>query len=295
MATRTSKRKTASGKKKVSEKPRRRRTPTIFIVSDGRGDTCSQLVRAAALQFEGQSYRVVLRPDVRTADGVEKVMNEAAAKHAVLFYTLVTDETREAAKTLSKKLLVPTVDVIGPAYSALHDLFRTAPRAEPGLLYASDRERYDVHAAIDYTLKHDDGQRPAELGQAEVVLVGVSRASKSSTCFYLACEGIKAANVPLIPGIEPPPQLLKLEPERVIGLRVNVMRLITVREARATAMGLDHTVSYLDKRTIAREVNEAHRMMDRHGWASFDASYLAIEEIAKQVIKFAGLPRRGFR
>jgi len=213
----------------------------------------------------------------------------------VLFYTLVTDETRDTAKAAAKKFLVPTVDVIGPAYSALHDLFRTAPRAEPGLLYASDRERYDVHAAIDYTLKHDDGQRPDELSKADVVLVGVSRASKSSTCFYLACEGVKAANVPLIPGIEPPSSLLKLKPERVVGLRVNVMRLMTVREARASALGIGHSEPYLDKRTIAGEVNDAHRMMDRYGWASFDASYLAIEEIAKQVIKFAKLHRRGFR
>jgi regulator of PEP synthase PpsR (kinase-PPPase family) len=295
MVDKANSRKRTTGKKKVAKKRPRRRTPRIFIVSDGRGDTCSQLVHAAALQFEGQHYKIELRGNVRTTEDVERVMLEAAAKHAVVFYTLVAGETRDAMKREANKRLVPTVDVIGPAYSALHDLFRTAPRAEPGLLYASDRERYDVHTAIDYTLKHDDGQRPNELGKADVVLVGVSRASKSSTCFYLACEGIKAANVPLIPGIEPPSQLLKMDPTRVIGLRVNVMRLMTVREARASAIRLHHSVPYLDKRTIAREVNEANRIMDAHGWSSFDASYLAIEEIAKQVIEFLGLRTRGFR
>jgi hypothetical protein len=264
-------------------------------VSDGRGDTCSQLVRAATLQFEGKRYRLEVRGGVRTAEAVEQVVADAGAVDALIFYTLVTDETRGAMAVASRKLLVPTVDVLGQAFSALHDLFRAMPRAEPGLLYSTDRERFDVHAAIDYTLKHDDGRRPNELRQADVVLVGVSRAAKSSTCFYLACDGIKAANVPLIHGIEPPAQLLRLDPAKVVGLRVNVMRLMTVREARARALGLGEGSSYVGKREIAAEVNEAHRVMERHGWPSIDASYLAIEELAREVVRLAGLTRRGFR
>ena len=256
----------------------------IFVVSDGRGDTCNQLVHAALVQFQGQTYDLVRRAEVRTTAAVETIVAQAAELHAVIFYTLVSSDTREAMKATAEKLLVPTVDVLGPSFSALHDLFKSAPQHTPGLLYASDRERFDRIDAIDYTLKHDDGQRPQELDQADVVVVGVSRASKSSTCFYLAYAGIRAANVPLVPGVPPPPQLLELDPQRVIGLRINVMRLRTVREARAMRLRLDATHGYVDKRDIAREVLEANKMMDKRGWRSIDVSYIAVEETAREVM-----------
>ena len=265
------------------------KAPEIYVVSDGRGETCSQVLKASLVQFEGQRYRTVRRAEVRTVKQVEQAVSKAAESHAVIFYTLVGDETRRAMIRASRERAVPTVDVLGPAFSALHDLFKRDPGGTPGLLYASEREQFDRHEAIDYTLKHDDGQRPHELNQADVVLVGVSRASKSSTCFYLAYEGVKAANVPLIPGVDPLQQLLEVRPEKVVGLRVNVMRLMTVREARSYNMGLSPSDSYIDKPAIAREVIEANRMMERHGWRSFDASYLAIEEIAREVMKMRGL------
>ena len=261
----------------------------IYVVSDGRGETCSQVLKASLVQFEGQRYRTIRRAEIRSVKQVEQIVSKAAESYAVIFFTLVGDETRQAMVRASRELGVPTVDILGPAFSALHDLFKRDPGGTPGLLYASEREQFDRHEAIDYTLKHDDGQRPHELTKADVVLVGVSRASKSSTCFYLAYEGVKAANVPLIPGVDPLQQLLEVRPEKVVGLRVNVMRLMTVREARSYNMGLSPSDSYIDKPAIAREVIEANRMMERHGWRSFDASYLAIEEIAREVMKMRGL------
>jgi len=266
--------------------------PTIFVVSDGRGETCDQLVRAALVQFENQRVRVLRRANVLTPRRVQTIVEKAAESHAIIFYTLVSEDTRKAVKEHAKRLLVPIVDVLGPAFSALHDLFHTGPRSKPGLLYSSDRERFDRIVAIDYTLKHDDGQRPHELGEADVVLVGVSRASKSSTCFYLAYEGIRAANVPLVPGVPPPSQLAKLEPSKVVGLRANVMRLITVREARAINLRLPVTDRYLDKHEISRELLAANRMMDEYGWRSIDVSYMAIEEIAREVIRLCELKVR---
>jgi len=272
----------------------KKQTPTIFVVSDGRGETCSQLVKAALVQFAGVKYRIARRAKVLTPARVEKIVDLAAESRAVVFYTLAADETRSAMKQASARKLVPTVDLLGPAFSALHDLFKANPQYTPGLLYAADHERIDRIEAIDYTLKHDDGQRPHELHKADVVLVGVSRVAKSSTCFYLAYAGVRAANVPLIPGIEPPQPLLRMDPNRVIGLRVNVMRLMTMRESRAINLGLDFTDKYVDKREISREVLAANRMMDKHGWRSFDVSYLAIEEIAREVINTRGLLRTAF-
>jgi regulator of PEP synthase PpsR (kinase-PPPase family) len=271
----------------------KKQASTIFVVSDGRGDTCNQLVRAALVQFAGQKYRLVRKSEVLSAKQIKSIVNSAAKRHAIIFYTLVSEETRKAIEKISKELLVPAVDVLGPAFSALHDLFKSAPGSTPGLLYSSDREHFDRIVAIDYTLKHDDGQRPHELKDADAVLVGVSRASKSSTCFYLAYQGIRAANVPLVPELPPLPQLAKLDPKKVIGLRINVMRLMTVREARAANMRLGQTASYTDKREIAQEVLVANRIMDEHGWRSIDVSYKAIEEIAREVMLMCGLKGAG--
>ena len=269
----------------------RPRMPTIYVVSDGRGDTGTRLVKAALVQFEGQKYRLIRKANVRTAEKAREIVAKAAESRAVVFYTLVAEETRRAMKRASGEFLIPTLDLLGPGFAALHDLFHVDRQATPGLLYASEREQIDRYDAIDYTLKHDDGQRPQELGRADVVLVGVSRASKSSTCFYLAYAGVRAANIPLIPDIPPPAQLTKLDPAKVVGLRVNVHRLITVREHRVMKMGVGALDQYLDKREIAREVLHANRTMETHGWRSFDVSYLAIEEIAKQVLTLRGFRR----
>ncbi len=269
--------------------------PTIYVVSDGRGETGAQVVDAALVQFKGHENLLIRRGNIRSPEAVRTIVEEANAANAIIFYTLVSEDTRHAMKEISEILLVPAVDILGPAFSALHDLFKSAPQSTPGLLYESDRERFDRIAAIDYTLKHDDGQRPRELDGADVVIVGVSRASKTSTCFYLAYAGIRAANVPLLPDIKPPPQLLGLDPEKVVGLRVNVMRLRTLREARVQSMHMGRIESYLDKREIAREVREANRLMDEHGWQNIDASYKAIEEIAKEIMVMRGLKRMTWR
>lgn len=262
--------------------------PVIYVVSDGRGETCNQWLRAALVQFEKEDFDLITWADVRMPRQVEEIVSQAAKRNAVIFYTLVSPQTRETMLQQCEELLVPSVDVLGPAFGALHDLFHADPLAKPGLFYASERERFDRQAAIDFTLKHDDGQRPHELDLADIVIVGVSRSSKSTTCFYLAYQGIMAANVPLVPGTPVLPQLLKVDPGKVIGLRMNVSRLITVRQARATHLGSPHTDYYIDKRGLAMEVAQANQMMSAHGWASFDASYMAVEEIARKAIRLRG-------
>jgi len=268
-----------------------KRWPTIYIVSDGRGDTAAQVVRAAMIQFEEPRHRIERHPDIRTATQVRKVIARAAEHHAVVFYTLVGEETRKAILDASSRHLVPVVDLLGPVFTALHDLFKRRRKATPGLLYALERERLDRYEAIDFTLRHDDGRRLKHLDQADVVLVGVSRVAKSSTCFFLAYEGIKAANVPLIADQTPPRELLDLDPARVIGLQVNVMRLMTVREVRGATIGLTGSQPYLDREALKHEVLDANRQMRHYGWQSFDASYMAIEEIARRVISLRGLKR----
>lgn len=262
--------------------------PVLYVVSDGRGETASLVLRAALVQFEGREVEMVVRPEVRTAAQVETVLNEAAERDATVFYTLVVVEARRAMNRIAADLLVPVVDVLGPSFSALHDVLQSEPVARPGLFYSSDRARFDRHKAIDYTLKHDDGQRPEDLAEADVVLVGVSRAAKSTTCFYLAFQGVMAANVPLVPGTPLPEELSACDPLKVIGLNVNVTRLLTVRKARARHLSHGSLDAYLDRREIVSEVRYAAQTVAQHGWRSIEASYLAVEETAREVMRMLG-------
>jgi hypothetical protein len=265
---------------------------TLYVVSDSRGNTSAAVLQAALVQFQGQRYAIVREANVRTVEHVEAIVDAAARTHGVVVYTLVAGDTRRAMRQAAASRAVPVVDVLGPALSALHDLFKRDPRAEPGLLYASEREEFDRQEAIDYTLKHDDGRRPDGLPRADVVLAGVSRSGKSATCFYLAYQGVKAANVPLVPGQPVPPELEALPKERVIGLWVNPGRVIAMREARARHMGIATQGAYTDLDTVRQEVREAHRIMSDRGWQTIDASYMAVEEIARDVMRLRGLPER---
>ncbi len=265
----------------------RRRKPIVFVVSDGRGETASQVVRAAAVQFDSVDFKLVVKPNVRTVRRIETIVDQAARAGATIFYSLVDDESRRSIRRRARELSVRNVDVLGPAFTALHHLFDRKRGQTPGLLYTLERERIDRMDAVDYTLKHDDGRHPEDLDLADVVIVGVSRASKSATCFYLAYTGVRAANVPLIPGIEIPDQLLELPQHKVVGLRVELSRLLAVRETRASNMRLPDFDPYTERRSVAAELSHATRSMDRYGWRSVNVSYLAVEEIADEVMRLA--------
>jgi regulator of PEP synthase PpsR (kinase-PPPase family) len=265
----------------------RPRIPTVFVVSDSRGDTATQLLRAAAVQFRGVKYKTVLKQNARTVRRVEAIAEQAARAKATIFYTLVDEEARRHMRRRARELGVPIVDILGPAFTALHHLFQRKRGHTAGLLYSLERERIDRMDAVDYTLKHDDGQRTHELCQADVVLVGVSRASKSATCFFLAYAGVRAANVPLVPGLDPPEELLALPAGKVVGLRIELSRLLVVREGRATHLSQHASAPYVDRQSVATEMAYANRLMDCNEWRWVNVSYLAVEEIAHEVMRLA--------
>jgi regulator of PEP synthase PpsR (kinase-PPPase family) len=262
--------------------------PAIFVVSDGRGSTCLKVVWAALVQFPNANCSIVMRPRVTTAEQARDVVREAAAVGGIIFFTLVAKEARESLTTSARGSLVPMVDVLGPPCGALRDLLQSDPTSIPGLLHESERERLDLMDAIDYTLSHDDGRRVHELDQAHVVLAGVSRVGKSVTSFYLAYQGFKVANVPLVLGVDPPPQLLELDPARVVGLMISPRRLRTVRAAREDTIGTS-LPDYTSERAIARELRMSNELIEAHGWHRVDVSFQAIEEVAKEVIRLCGL------
>jgi regulator of PEP synthase PpsR (kinase-PPPase family) len=258
---------------------------TIYLISDGTCRTCEQVVKAVLVQFDQISVQLIRKAQVRRPETVRSLIEKAAEEHALVFYTLVYDRARRAIQEAAREHMVPVVDLLGPVLTSLYDLFSRAPRAKPGILYDSNREHFDRIDAVEYTLHHDDGCRINELQDADVVLVGVSRSCKSTTCFYLGYSGVRAANVPLFVNADPPAELLKVDPQRVIGLTTNPHRLRSVREARMRGWGMDVHDEYGDRRNIARELRAAHELMEKHGWRCVDTSYKGIEEIAREVMQ----------
>jgi regulator of PEP synthase PpsR (kinase-PPPase family) len=241
------------------------------------------------VQFSGHDVTIVMRGEVRDCDQVREVVREAAESHSIIFYTLVARETRAAIEQGHREFGVPIVDLLGPTLSALSEVLITPADETPGLLYARGREEFDRAEAVNFAMGHDDGLRPNELPLADVVIVGVSRAKKSSTCAFLAMLGVKAANVPLSPTLPVPRELLELPPDRVVGLTIGVEQLRAIRQARADMMGMPMLDAYLDRRMIAQELRYANRMIEKHGWHSINAAYRAIEEIAKEVTRTVGI------
>jgi regulator of PEP synthase PpsR (kinase-PPPase family) len=271
------------------------RSKSIYVVSDGRGQTGTAVLKAALVQFQGEPYTIVCKGNVRTADAVERIVAEAAESQGVIFYTLVAADTRSAMGKSVMQKGVPAVDILGPALSALHDLLKRDSQEMPGLLYAHDRERFDRYDAMDYTLMHDDGQRPDELQHADVVLVGVSRAGKSVTCFYLASRGVRAANVPFVYGMPMPKELESVPKEKVIALVVSPQRLCILREARSRYFGISPEGSrYTNMENIQEESRAANRLISAHGWQCINASYKSVEEIAREIMQLRKLPSHEF-
>ena len=259
--------------------------PTVVLVSGGTGYTSRKVLAAALAQFPGRELKVIERFGVRTVRKAKAVVNEAAKLGAMLMHTLVDPKTRLAIDQQARQRAIPYVDMLGPTLSALGDQLSINPRGKAGLLYELHREQFDRLDAVDFALAHDDGLRMNELDQADVVLVGPSRTSKSVTCVYLAMRGVCAANVPLIPGHPIPNELVKLDPDRVIGLMLNAAHLASLRRTRMNEMSHRGIANYADPASINAELLEIRKLISRQGWTCIDVSYKATEELTEQIIK----------
>ncbi len=260
----------------------------IFLLSGSTGRTVEEVVGAALAQFREPDVEIILKPHIRSAKAAIQVVEEAAEAKAILFHSVVAPKVRDAVSQYTQVRKVPSVDVLGPVLSALNDHLGKSPRLRPGLSYQLRKEHFDRIEAVNYTLAHDDGCAPEGLSRADVVLVGPSRVAKSATCFYLAYRGIRAANVPLVPGWEPPQQLIELDKQKVIGLTMNPTRLQSIRRERVRDMGRGPFEKYSDLETVRRELREAGRAIARHGWRSIDISYKSVEEVARDVLNMIG-------
>lgn len=264
--------------------PDRRRAYNIFVVSDATGLTAERVVNAALAQFEPDVASVLRFSHIRTKEEARSIVRRAARERGIIVHTLAIAELREVMLEEGRHYQVDTIDLMGPLLTRLSTRLRVSPRAQPGLFRQIDEEYYRRIEAVDFTVKHDDGQNPQDLLKADIVIVGVSRTCKTPLSIYLSYRGWRVANVPIIRGIAPPRQLADVEPQRIIALTMHSDRLLMVRRARLRRAGYQLPGDYIDYEGILEEIEGAQRFYQRGGWPIVDVTNKSIEEISTEVV-----------
>jgi hypothetical protein len=253
------------------------------------------VVRAALVQFQGAEVRLTLRPHVRTAAAVRAAAQEAGQAGGLIVHTLVSAELRNLMLTEGRARGVPTIDLLGPLLLRLEDLLRLQPLAKPGLFRELDEEYRRRFEVVEFAVKHDDGQDPRGLQQADIVLVGVSRTSKTPLSMFLAGRGLRVANVPVVQNLPLPEELARVDPRRVVGLSIKPERLLELRRARLHQMETPPKFPYADPRQIWTELEYARDQFNRAGWPVVDVTDKSIEEIAAEILVLVGIEQPAAR
>jgi regulator of PEP synthase PpsR (kinase-PPPase family) len=256
----------------------------LHLVSDATGDTVHSVARACLVQFEEAEAIEHIWSMVRTRSQIERVVAGIAANPGVVLFTLVDETLRAPLQEGCRRLQVPAIPVLDPIIGALAAHLGRQSRGLPGRQHLLDSEYFARIDAMTFALNHDDGQSSWGLNDADVVLVGVSRTSKTPTCIYLANRGIKAANVPIVPGVPLPPELLEATRPLIVGLTNDPERLIQVRRNRLTMLHQDGATDYTDLEAVRSEVAAARRLFSERKWPVIDVTRRSIEETAAAIL-----------
>lgn len=257
----------------------------LHLVSDSTGETVSSVARACLVQFENVQPIQHLWWLVRTEGQVERVISGIEANPGLVLYTLVDSGVRAILEEACRQLRVPCIPVLDPVMVALSGFLEAEIQHQPGRQHVLDQEYFDRIDAMHFTLAHDDGQLVEDLDEADVILVGVSRTSKTPTCMYLANRGIKAANVPLVPDLPLPAELLEARRPLIVGLTKDPKDLSDIRRNRLRFLNQDEGTDYADLDKVREEVTSARRLFARQGWPVIDVTRRSIEEASASIMQ----------
>jgi [pyruvate, water dikinase]-phosphate phosphotransferase / [pyruvate, water dikinase] kinase len=256
----------------------------IHVVSDSTGETAAKFAQAVESQFPEEEFELVRHPRITSVDDVQLAATRARGRRAVVMYTLVAPELRDAMRMLCKRYRLHYCDLLGHPLEAVARVSgqpaTMQPRAQPAL----DSGYFKRMAAIEFAVRFDDGVAPQGLKDADIVLVGVSRSSKTPLSMYLGYLGYKTANVPIVKGIKPPRELWDVDPAKVVGLTIDAETLAGIRTRRARDMRSSKR-RYADLNDVYEELEEAEAVHRRLGCPVIEVSNLAIEETARRIIR----------
>ena len=256
----------------------------IYLLSDATGETAEKIVNAVLTQFRDKPVRMRRISNVRNETAVKQGLEEIMKNPGMVVYTIVNRDLAQYIQSECEERGLMAFDLVTPLLSQFAKFFGRLPGQTPGLLHDMDEEYFRRIEAVEFTVKHDDGQEVRHLTHADIVLVGVSRTSKTPLSTYLAHLGWKVANVPLVMGIEPPKELFQVDPSRVAALYIDPQRLVELRSARLKNLGQDPRGAYAGIEEIEAELRYARALFRRHGWATINVSGKAVEETAHEVL-----------
>ena len=256
----------------------------VFVVSDGTGGTAKQAIRAALVQFEFTKVEIHIRPNVRSEQQVKEIILEAFLIQGLIIHTLVSKKLRHLILDQGRLYELRTIDLMGPLLAQLSSHFEDAPSEKPGIYYKLNRAYFQRIEAVEFTLRHDDGQHVDELESADIVLLGVSRTFKTPLSVYMAHRGWRVANVPIVLNLPVPVIVFKLPPERIFCLTTISSRLAELRQARDKYLG-GYTGSYSSRSHVQKELNYASRIYSTHPkWTIVNVTNKPIEEICSEIL-----------
>lgn len=260
------------------------RPVTVHVLSDALGETGEMVARAAVAQYYPGDFRIERLEKMTTPEHLRCTVEAHCGSGCIFLYTLVNVPLKEEMERLVAEG-INAVDVLGPAVDLLGGAIGHRPAGEAGATHRTDEEYFDRIEATEFAVMHDDGRHPEDLPKADVVLLGVSRTSKTPLSMYMAFKGYRVANVPLAPGVEPPEELFKLDPRRVFGLVADAKTLIDIRSERMREMGM-LVPRYAEREAVESELEEARSLMRRIGCIVIRTDNRAVEESAQEIVRY---------
>lgn len=258
---------------------------SVHVLSDSLGETGEMVARAVVAQFRADDFHIERLPKVTTPEELRETVAAHCGRQCIFLYTLVNVELREAMAALAAVEGVHAVDLLGPSVAVLASATGRRPTGEAGALHRTDEEYFDRIEATEFAVMHDDGRNPEDLPLADVVLLGVSRTGKTPLSMYLAFKGYRVSNVPLAPGVEPPPELFDLDPRKVFGLITEASVLIEIRRERMRELGA-FVPRYAEREAVESELEEARALMRRLGCIVVRTDNRAVEESAQEILRY---------
>lgn len=260
----------------------------VFVISDSLGETGALVIRAVMSQFKSANYRIRRFPYIYEIEKLKEILLEASSrKNAIVIYTLVDMKLVEFVRNYSMQTGLLTIDLINPLMNIVSKVLEAKPSREPGIIRRLDETYFNRVAAIEFAVKYDDGKDPRGLLDADLVLIGVSRTSKTPLSMYLANKNIKVANIPLVVEVIPPEELFQINPVRIIGLTNSPEKLNEVRTQRLRSLGLHQGSNYANLDRILKELDYADKIMRRIGCPIIDVSDKAIEETSEIILNLS--------
>lgn len=268
----------------ASQMPAAKKHFHLHLVSDSTGETLIVIAKAVCALFEAAQAEEHVYGLVRSPKQLQRVLDRIAACPGPVLYSLVNPELHRALEKFCRARNLPNLSALAPFIALLGEYLHTDIQARPGRQHALDKEYFARMDALDYTMRHDDGQNQDELNQADVILVGASRTSKTPTCIYLANRGVKAANVPLVAGQALLTDLSRLPHPLIVGLTAHPERLVQIRKHRVLTQSGPSPANYVHPDEVRREMLGALRLFKKHGWPVIDVSRRSIEETAAEIM-----------